>query len=385
MLAFLRATLLLIVTLFATAARAQQHTSTPTKTLVVSPIVGEAIDLEEKKKFGLFPQYSADTFKEARFVQYPNADGGSSTNNPIVLQTTLVSGEVLTKLFTNVEFLGVGDLIERRQKELETYLSPGQSAITSDSLGGNYSVELLSGSSFIGKLIAQRENELEFMTKDLGRLTVQKANIRRLQLLTATQALHGWEPVGNGTRIFFAPTARPLRKGEGYVQNIDIFLLGANYGITDNISFGVLVPVLPGVGLSVFALTPKVSFQVQDKLHVGGGILYASDFRSGGGVGYGVATYGSADNNVTLGLGYGFASGDISSSPVVVVGGATRISRRISLLNETYIYTGGLAGLLGFRVAATRLSGSLGILYATEIDQIIPAYAEVTYRIGKFR
>jgi hypothetical protein len=386
MLILLRTTLLLGAILLATAARAQQPTpTTTTKTLTVSPIVGEVIDLEEKKKFGLFPQYSADTFKEARFVQYLNSEGGNDAKDPIMLLTTLVSGEVQNKLFTNRDFLDIGNLIERRQKELETYLSPKQSAITSDSLGGNYAVELLSGSSFVGKLIAQRENELDFMTKDLGRLTVQKANIRRLQLLTTSQALHGWEPVGNGTRVFFAPTARPLRRGEGYVQNIDIFLLGANYGITDNVSLGVLVPVLPGFGFSVFALTPKVSFQVQDKLHVGGGVLYASDFRSGGGVGYGVATYGSADNNITLGLGYGFASGDFSNSPVVVVGGATRISRRISLLNETYIYNEGLAGLIGLRIAAARISGSLGALYITNGGGIYPAYAEVAYRFGKMR
>ena len=363
-------------------AHAQQPAATSAQTLIVSPLVGETIDLKEKKMYGLFLYYSADTFQEARFMQYSLGD---STSNSINLRTTFRNGEVKQRLFTKREFQELGQAIETRHQELQSYPASALQIASNDSLRGTYSVELLSGASFIGKLVAQRETELDFMTKDLGRLTVNRANIRRIQLLSATQSRLGWEPLGNGTRIFFAPTARPLRKGEGYIQNIDIILLGASYGITDNISVGVLVPIVPGVGINVFAVTPKIGFQVREKLHVGGGVLYANAFGDGGGVGYGVATYGSADSNVTLGLGYGFAAGDLSSSPVVVVGGATRISRRISLLNETYIYDGGLAGLFGLRVGAARLSGSLGVLYATDLDQIIPAYAEVVYRFGKVK
>jgi hypothetical protein len=233
--------------------------------------------------------------------------------------------------------------------------------------------------------VARRPNEFDFQTKDLGLLTVQQVNIKSMVLLTAGQSSKGWEPVGNGTRIFFAPTARNLRKGEGYVQDIDIVFLGANYGITDNISVGVLVPVIPGAGFSVIALTPKVGFSVTEKFSAGGGILFASDFETSGGIAYGVGTYGSADQNVTLGLGYLFAEGEVESSPVVVLGGAKRVSRRLSLLNETYFFDGGLLGLAGIRIAATRISGSLGLLYGTDVGGIYPAYLEVAYRFGRVK
>lgn len=250
-------------------------------------------------------------------------------------------------------------------------------------VGQTYTVELYSGTSFIGVLRTSSPQELVFETRDLGAVTVQRINLRQLLPLTLEQARLGYEDVGNGTRLFFAPTARNLRRGEGYVQDIDVYLVGANYGITDNISVGALVPIIPGLGLNVFAITPKISAPVTEKFSVGAGVLYARAFGYGAGIGYGVATYGSADNNVTGGLGYAFGDGETSSTPVVLVGGSARVSRRLFIIDETYIVSGGVGGLLGVRVAASRASGSLGLLYATNLGGIYPAYLEFAYRFGK--
>ncbi|UOQ66474.1 hypothetical protein [Hymenobacter volaticus] len=361
-------------------AHAQQDNS---NVIIVHPAVGETIDKQEKIAYGLFPYYSADMFREARFLRFKMFDSTQS----ITLQTTLSNGDERMRPFTAREFEEVRNTIERRNQELKTTLSQQPGSARADSLGQTYSVELVSGSSFVGVLVAKRETELDFTTADLGRITVQKLNIRRIVLLSTAQAQRGWEPVGNGTRVFFAPTARNLRKGEGYVQNIDLFLFGANYGITDNVSLGVLLPVIPGLGAGVVAVTPKVSVPINEKFNLGGGVLYARVFgfrESGGaGIGYGVATYGSADNNATLGLGYAFVEGERESTPIVVVGGATRISRRFSLLNETYIAGDGFLGLIGGRLAATRLSGSLGFVYGTSVGGFYPAYVEIAYRFGK--
>lgn len=249
-------------------------------------------------------------------------------------------------------------------------------------IGQSYSVELRSGTSFVGTLTAITDQALTFDTRDLGSVTVQRSNLRQLTPLAAEQARRGYDDVGNGTRLFFAPTARNLRKGEGYVQDIDVYLIGGNYGITNNISVGVLLPVFPGLELNVFAVTPKVSVPVSEKFNLGAGVLYASAFGYGAGIGYGVATYGSADTNLTAGLGYAFAKGETSSTPVVVVGGAVRVSRRLFLVDETYFVQQGVGGLLGVRLAANRASGSLGMVYATNLGGIYPAYLEFTYRIG---
>ena len=266
----------------------------------------------------------------------------------------------------------------------------------SEVVGQVYSVETIGGTQFSGTLLASTDLTLTFETRELGLVTVQRANVRQLMSQTPEQVRRGFDYVGNGTRMFLAPTARNLHQGEGYVQAIDVFLLGINYGVTDNFSVGLLVPVVPFVGVPALALTPKLTVPVTDKLHVGVGVLYGfatgiDGGRGSAGVGYGLATYGSADTNVTLGLGYGFSSDGGNSSPVAVIGANVRLSRLFSLVNETYIANfntnGDFAGLAGFRYASPRFSGSLGALYYTSRNNsgIYPAYLDVAYRFGKIK
>ncbi|GAA4044632.1 hypothetical protein GCM10022409_33370 [Hymenobacter glaciei] len=356
------------------------------RVLVVSPVVGEVIDGAEKARFGLFPYYMADDFQEARFVRVLAPDSS------ITLRTRLRDGRLVARPFTAAEFQAAHDLIERRQRELDANPQPAAGVFTPagqatpEQLGSTYSVELRSGNTFIGVLQTVSIEELEFATKDLGVVRVQRTNLKRMVLLTSEQAAKGYGDVGNGTRLFFAPTARNLRRGEGYLQDIDIYLIGVNYGVTDNISVGALVPIIPGIGGNVFAITPKVSVAITEKFHVGGGALYARAFGYGGGVAYGVGTYGSADDNVTAGLGYGFADGfEGSTSPILLLGGAKRLSRSFSFLTETYIASGGFLGLIGGRLQGDRYGGSLGFIYGTEVGGIYPAYLEMTYRFGKHK
>ena len=357
------------------------------RVLVVSPVVGDAIDGAEKARFGLFPYYAADDFQEARFLR------ALAPDSAITLRTRLRDGRQLARPFSAAEFQAVRDLVERRQRELDAapQPAPGLPAAaagpaTPEVPGRSYSVELRSGTVFTGVLQAASPEALEFTTKELGVVRVQRADLKRLELLTATQAAKGYTDAGNGTRIFFAPTARNLRRGEGYLQDIDVYLIGGNYGITDHISMGVLVPIIPGLGEAIFAFTPKVSAAVTEKFSVGAGVLYARAGGYGGGIGYGVGTYGTADDNVTLGLGYGFTDGSgTPSSPVVLVGGAKRLSRNFSLLSETYVASGGFAGLLGGRLQGGRYGGSLGFLYGSFVGGIYPAYLELTYRFGKHK
>ena len=156
-----------------------------------------------------------------------------------------------------------------------------------------------------------------------------------------------------------------------------------------------------------FALTPKVSFPVNEQLRFGAGALLVLQSGSNVTLTYANSTYGSADNNVTAGVGYAFVQGNYVNTPVFLLGGATRVSRRISLLNETYIlsvkdnadratFVGGIAGV---RVSGQRLSGSLALMYgyASYTDTGYNGYrdssssgdaypfAEATYRFGRVK
>ena len=393
------------------------------RVIVVSPAVGEVIDGAEKTHFGLFPYYGANEFQDAQFEQVQAADSA------IQLRTTLRNGSQVARPFTAAEFLAVRTAIARRIQVVGPLVRPTATAATasytqgvpqsnarpattdptSASIGRSYSVELRSGNHFIGLLRTISADELEFETKDLGRVRVQRHDLKEMALLTAQQARRGFDDVGNGNRLFFGPTARNLRRGEGYVQNMEVFLLSVNYGFSDNFSMGAIATIIPEAGAdNFFALTPKLSFPVSEKVRAGGGAMILFNRSGSGGIAYGNATYGGADHNVTAGLGYGFAGyGGFARTPVIMLGGATRIGRRISLLDETYVLRESspyhtatlLAGIIGLRVAGPRVSGALGMLYAhtsysdsyyggntyrSEENGAYP-YAELTVRFGKIK
>ena len=149
-------------------------------------------------------------------------------------------------------------------------------------------------------------------------------------------------------RYFFGPSAIPLKKRDKYYQNVYFLLNSIQIGLNDHLSVGggVLVP------FALF-LTPKIGYKVAPKLHLGGGVLFASslirDFNFGVGALYGSATYGTNEHNVTLNLGLGairentgMGTSDyrwnFSNKPMMTLSGMTRISNRVMLMTENWIF-----------------------------------------------
>ena len=278
--------------------------------------------------------------------------------------------------------------------------------------GRRYEVTLRGGSVLEGVLTTLSLENLEFETKDLGRVVVPRANLLQARSLDGPAQLGlrpGYYDIGNGTRYFFGPSGRNLRKGEGVVQDVWLFLAGVNYGITDNFSVGGYLSLVPGVGLQnqFLLLTPKVAVPVGNKWSLGAGALYVrvpgfdDGYTDAYGVGllYGVATHGTADHNFSVGIGYGFAGSDIGSTPTIYLAGQTRVSRRISLLSENYIVAASdgqaIFGIYGLKISWLRTSLGLASGYAGYIDNrsspysdrsfFIPAYVYPVYMDFSFR
>jgi hypothetical protein len=393
--------------------------------LVVSPAVGETIDRAEKAKFGLFMFYSADEYSEATFYR------ALSTDSLITLRVRLADGRTAARPYTQAEFMAVRGGIERRLKELgETVTkAPAVAAGTPAApisapdypfqLGQSYRLETQDG-AFSGVLTSMSLTTVELTTPDGTKVSVPRRSIARVvpadgnapaaSRIGANRPTNYYD-IGNGNRLFFGPTARGLRKNEGVFHDVNVFLLGANYGLTNNFSLGGYVSLIPFIPLNeqLLVLTPKLSFPVRENLHLGAGVLYMRvPFNSGNesvgvGLGYGVLTAGSADNNFTVGLGYGFVGDQVGSTPVIQLGGQTRVSRRVSLISENYIVAhseGLLAGLQGVRISWPRVSlGAAALLYYEFpyeqdygmgfIDErggqvgLIPAYVDLSIRFGK--
>ena len=195
------------------------------------------------------------------------------------------------------------------------------------------------GSSLVGRILSVSADSVDFQM-GIGRVPVAIKDIRGISETESGRIHDGqyWFPNPNATRLFFAPTGQMLKKGEGYFSDYEVFFPGFAVGVTDNISIGGGVSLFPaGVDEQVYYVTPKVGMSFGEQLHLAAGVLFAGTQGGTGGVYYGVGTVGDGDASATIGLGYGFAGGEIESRPVAMLGGEKRIARRIALVSENYL------------------------------------------------
>jgi hypothetical protein len=185
------------------------------------------------------------------------------------------------------------------------------------------------------------------------------------------------------TRLFFAPTARSLRRGKGSLGLTEIIFPSAEVGLTDHVSlrgFGVLP--LEDLSDGGVVLAPKVQLLSRTRVQGAVGAVHLFGPGETGGIVYGVVTLGSADAGVTVGYGYGYGQlADSEGSPAVLFfGGDKAIGRNWRLIIEGYV--GGAAlGLPdqtlvgGTRFSRGRWSVDLGVvvpIYETGAGQPFP-------------
>ncbi len=168
----------------------------------------------------------------------------------------------------------------------------------------------------------------------------------------------------NATRLFFGPTARTLRTGEGYLSVFEVLFPLAAVGITDRLTFGGGFPLFwAGEGIP-FWIAPKVGIRLRDNLQLAGGVLafFLPRADESAGLLYGVTTVGEPDAALHFGVGYGFVNRELASRPAILLGGEYRVGSHVKLLTENYLFPeeGGVLGG-GIRLFGERLSADLGI------------------------
>ncbi|WP_218089757.1 hypothetical protein [Rhodohalobacter halophilus] len=207
-----------------------------------------------------------------------------------------------------------------------------------------YRVESIEGNVFFGYLISENDQSVVLNVESVGEVTILRENIRSMTQIDSERIINGSYYYENpqATRYFFAPNALGLPKGRGYYQNTWIFFNNVNYGISDNFSLGGgIVPLfLFGVSSTPVWILPKVTFPVaNEKLHLGAGAMIGGligTVTESLGLFYGVGTLGDRDKNLTVGIGYGYAGEEVSSTPLINISGMIRVNRRLYLLTENY-------------------------------------------------
>lgn len=243
----------------------------------------------------------------------------------------ILSEQTTDSLFINDFNTGQLSIARTAVKEIE---------ITS--VSGNVMIETVNGTTYYGEILSLQSGILTIRSSTLGEINIQSNTLSKITLSGAYVSRRGgtWFANPNATRYFFAPSAIPLRKREGYFQNAYLLANSVNVGVTDHITIGggVVIPLL-------FYVTPKVSFKAGKNIYLGGGVLFTQSFLKemglSAGIGYGLATYGTHEHNLTLGAGYGFAKFDneykSTPMPIVTVNGMTRIAKKISLVTENWL------------------------------------------------
>jgi hypothetical protein len=201
-------------------------------------------------------------------------------------------------------------------------------------------LELSGGSVLIGYILSQDSTHLKFQTISNLRVSVNKEIIIKQEVIQAS-VVEGeiWKSDPNQSRLFFAPTGRALKRGQGYFSVYEIFFPFLAVGITDWLAISGGFSLLPGAESQLLYLAPKITPVQREKFALSGGILYIKfpEELDAAGIFYGVGTYGNESASITLGMGFVFGEGEIADKPVFTLGAELRSSRSIAFITENWL------------------------------------------------
>ena len=247
-------------------------------------------------------------------------------------------------------------------------------------------VETLDGNDYLGVLLAEDSLKVEIETAILGKIVIPRTSIKVMSPVRPSDIKAGqlWAENTQATRYFWSPNGYGLKKGEGYYQNIWVFWNQASVGVTDYFSIGAgIIPLfLFGGASSPVWLVPKFSIPVvKDKFNLGVGALTAvvlGEENIGFGLVYGLGTVGNRNNNLTLGLGYGYASGEWASTPVITLSGMARVGPKGYLVTENFYIGVADDYMLLIMLGGRTVTKKVGIDYGL----VIPRTSEMDGFIG---
>lgn len=229
-----------------------------------------------------------------------------------------------------------------------------------------------------------------------------------LTLAPAVSAQQAQRLDPNGTRLFLSPTARTMPQGQGRFSDYMVFFPSVAYGFTDWFDASVGVSLLPGSSTQILTLNTKAQAYGGETVDVAVGNLFLTPVGEGtgdgfGGTAYGLVTFGSARNALTVGTYVAYAGFDASSTVcyedvcetednfdvefadgvVVVLGGEAQVSNSVKLISENYLGfgDGGSGGIVsgGVRFFGDHLAVDFALLRPVGEGSDIDGFPFVPY------
>jgi hypothetical protein len=280
-------------------------------------------------------------------------------------------------------------------------------------IGKEVRVVLEDGTLLVGRITAENDEQIELTLSGGATARVPRAGIASIELhgappsrATGDLPTHAapsrsrftrHDP--NYTRLLFAPTGRPLGKGEGQLADYGVLFPGFAAGLTENLSLLGGISMIPGVGFSeqLFYVAPRLAFQTSQRTSFSTGVLYGTvgseSDRLGAGIAFAVGTFGKAEASVSAGVGYGFITfeGEFkrADKPIVMIGGERQLTDSLALVAESWLILDAEARDwpvgVGLRFFGDRISVDLGcILMQSVIEEGFPIpWLSFSYRFDR--
>lgn len=240
------------------------------------------------------------------------------------------------------------------------------------------SISLTDGTQLEGIITQETETHIFVETQSGLEIKVPRTSIVAIKKRRAGAF---FRPDPNYTRLMFAPTGRPLRRGDRYFFDYYVFFPGMAYGFSDRLGVAAGLSVVPGLGLSeqVLSVAPKVGLYDSGDVALSMGVLYMNVADEGaGGMAFVVGTKGSPDKSFTCGIGLGYIAEegedvDFTEHPVLLLGGNIRLSESMALVSENWLITGEDLGLdqqplgLALRFFGPRIAVDAGVIIIGEV------------------
>lgn len=235
-------------------------------------------------------------------------------------------------------------------------------------------VELLldDGSRLVGTILSETEDEIVFRTASGSEIRLDPATIKRRRTVEGRMYEGSFEPFDPSlTRTLFAPTARSLPAGTGYVVLHEVLFLSGAWGPGGGMTLSGGLSLIPGSPEQLIWFAPKITVLEREQVSVAGGILAGTvtGTADAGGILYGVTSFGSRVRTGTLGVGFLFGGGEVDDTPIILFSGQWALGDRLSLISENYAVPTESSGALislGIRIRGSRMTMDLaGITHSS--------------------
>lgn len=234
-----------------------------------------------------------------------------------------------------------------------------------------YEIRLRDGSLLVGRIVSDQGATLTVQTQAGVTVTLQREQVASITERTGRVVDGRVVPQDpHATRLFFAPTARAVPKGEGYFGVYELFFPFVSYGLTDRFTISAGTPIVPDYIGQIFYIAPKFEVVRAPGGSAAVGVLAViapeEELDGSAGLIYGVGTFGSPDGAFTVGATLPFVAttdeSSLGNDPVFMIGAEARTGMRTKFISENYFVPGeGALVSGGLRFFGERLSADFGV------------------------